>query len=53
MAKKESVREKGQKPLTLKQAITLAVNTPYRTHKQLDELRKQGKLFKNDSNLKK
>ena len=53
MAKKETVRDKAGKPLTFKQAITLAANTPHLTHKEIDRLRKEGKLFKDDKNLKK
>jgi len=44
MAKKKTSKVGDEKPLTFKQAITLAANTPHLTHKQIDELRKQGKL---------
>lgn len=46
MAKKKEPNAQGAKPLTFKQAIMLAVNTPHLTHKQIDELRKQEKLKK-------
>lgn len=46
MAKKKELYAEGQKPLTFKQAIKLAANTPHLTHKQIIELRKQEKLKK-------
>jgi hypothetical protein len=51
MVKKNSLYGKGEKPLTFKQAIKLAGNTPHLTHKQIDELRRKEKLKK--QNLKK
>ena len=36
----------NQKPMTFRQAILLAVNTPHLTHKQIDELRRKEKLSK-------
>ena len=44
MAKKKGLYAEGEKPLTFRQAILLAGNTPRLTHKQIDELKKQGKL---------
>ena len=44
MAKKKGLYAEGEKPMTFRQAILLAANTPRLTHKQIDELRKQGKL---------
>lgn len=44
MAKKTTLKNKGAKPMSFKQAMKIAVNTPYRTHKEIDELRKSGKL---------
>lgn len=43
MAKKKRLNADGEKPLTFKQAILLAANTPHMTHKQIDELRKKEK----------
>lgn len=40
-----TMKKKQEKPLTFKQAILLAGNTPRLTHKQIDELKKQGKLL--------
>ena len=45
MAKKNSLYGKGDKPMSFKQAMAMAVNTPYLTHKQIDELRKKEKLL--------
>lgn len=36
----------NQKPMAFRDAILLAANTPHLTHKQIDELRKQGKIPK-------
>ena len=46
MTKKTSPSNKGEKPMSFRQAITLAANTPHLTHKQIDELRKKEKLLK-------
>jgi len=46
MVKKTSPYNKGEKPMSFRQAITLAANTPHLTHKQIDELRKKEKLLK-------
>jgi hypothetical protein len=46
MGKKNSLNGKGEKPLSFRQAILLAGNTPHLTHKQIDELRKKGLLKK-------
>jgi hypothetical protein len=54
MGKKESIYAEGEKPLTFRQAILLAANTPHKTHKQIDEERKKQKeTLKNNKNLKK
>jgi len=45
MAKKKPLYEKGEKPVSFRQAMRLAVNTPYLTHKQIDELRKKEKIL--------
>ncbi len=34
----------AEKPMAFRDAILLAGNTPHLTHKQIDELRKNGKL---------
>lgn len=47
MAKKKRLNADGDKPLTFRQAILLAANTPHLTHKQIDELRKKEKLKEN------
>jgi hypothetical protein len=39
-------KKANQKPLSFRQAIELAANTPRLTHKEIDELRKQQKLKK-------
>ena len=39
-------KSKNQKPMAFREAIALALETPRLTHKQIDELRKQGKLKK-------
>ena len=45
MAKKTSPYNRGEKPMSFRQAIELAANTPHLTHKQIDELRKKEKLL--------
>lgn len=49
MAKKKPLYAEGEKPLTFKQAITLAANTPHLTHKQIVELRKKERLEKKNN----
>ena len=44
MAKKKTLTNKGDKPMSFKKAIGLAIETPHLTRKQIDELKKQGKL---------
>ena len=43
MAKKNSLKNKDEKPMSFKQAITGILEMPYLTHKQIDELRKKQK----------
>lgn len=43
----DMAKKVNRKPMSFRQAIELAANTPHLTHKQIDELRKQGKLKKN------
>jgi len=43
---KDMAKKVNQKPMAFRAAIFLATHTPHLTHKQIDELRKQGKLKK-------
>lgn len=46
MAKK---LDKGEKPMSFRQAIWLALHTPHLTHKEIDRMRREEKLKKQEA----